>query len=174
MIYREELPSRGYSFLKKGLLMAGGLVMGFILSRIFIITYIINDSSMLPALTKGERVFISTMSSLNRGDIVLTASPLEPGTVYVKRIIAVENDIIEIIHKKIFINKSEFVSPWGNTALDRRIFPAAFTYRDNMPPLKIGGSEYFLIGDNLDNSFDSRSFGIIHKKSIKGRMIYKF
>jgi hypothetical protein len=48
-----------------------------------------------------------------------------------------------------------------------------FSFRDNMPPVKLNRNEYFIMGDNFDNSFDSRVFGPISGKLIEGKIIYK-
>ena len=174
MLYRDSKTSEELTLLKKAVIVLGGLAAGFIISQIFIIQFVVNDSSMMPAMKKGDRVLVLKAGRPVKGDIVLIDSPVEPGRVSMKRIIAQENDSIEIINKKIFINTMEFSSPWETKSLDSRVFPADFSYRDNMPLIKLNASEYFLLGDNLDFSFDSRSYGIVKEKLIIGKLLFKF
>ncbi len=51
-------------------------------------------------------------------------------------------------------------------------FPMKFSFRDNMPPVKLERGEYFMLSDNFNSSFDSRSFGPVKNENITGRVIY--
>jgi signal peptidase I len=174
MLYRDEKPSQSLMLLKRCIILTASIAAGFLISRIFIILFIINDSSMMPNIKKGERAVVFKIGQMREGDIVLVQSPVEPHKSLLKRIIARENDTVEIINKKIYINNKEYSFSWDTRSLDSRDFPSSFTFRDNMPLVKLKNMEYFIIGDNLDYSFDSRAFGPIHEKSIIGKLIFKF
>jgi signal peptidase I len=107
------------------------------------------------------------------GDIVLMDSPVEPDRVLVKRVISGEGDTVEVRNKVLYINNKKFDMPWKNRSIDKRIFPMNFTYRDNMPVIKLSRNQYFVLSDNLDHGYDSRNLGPISADSIIGKMIYK-
>jgi len=156
------------------LFVAGGLIIGLILSRIFFVPFVVTDASMLPNFNIGDRIIIMKVSGTRPGDAVLIKSPVETDRVLFKRIIASEGDTIEIINKTIYINNKKLDVPWKTKSIDRRVLPMSFTYRDAMPMLKINRNEYFVIGDNPDYSFDSRSFGVVPEEAIIGKLLYTF
>ncbi len=159
--------------LLKLILTAAGFILGFIIIGIFISIMPVRGSSMNPSLNQGDRVLISTMSGIRRGDRVAVESPVEEGKMLILRVIAAEDETIEIRNKIIFINGKRFDQPW-KIMLDRSsIFPMKFCYRDNMPPVKLSRKEYFLMGDNFDSSFDSRNFGKVNENRIAGKIIYR-
>ena len=150
-----------------------GLLAGFLISRLFITPFTLNNNSMLPYLKKGDYTLILKYISPEKNDIFLIQSPVEPDKVILKRIIALNGDTIEIKNKIIFINNIKFKME-NIKSTDTRIFPEEFTYRDNMPLIKLNEGEYFILGDNIDFSNDSRTFGVINENLIIGKMIYKF
>jgi signal peptidase I len=159
----------------KILIIFAGVIIGFIISRVFfIIPFSAQDNSMNPNIMKGDYVLILKITSPKEGDVVLLKSPVEPGRVILKRMIAIGEKNIEIKNKKIFINNIEIIPNWNLLLNDNRIFPEDFNHRDNLPQIKIKKGEIFVIGDNFDYSFDSRTFGAVDEQLIKGRMIYKF
>jgi signal peptidase I len=159
----------------KLLIVFAGLIIGFIISRIFFIApFTAQDNSMIPGISKGDYMLILKITSPKEGDIILIKSPIEPGRVILKRLIAKGDKNIEIKNKKIFIDNMEFIPKWNLRSIDKRVFSEDFNHRDNLPQTKIKKGDIFVIGDNFDYSFDSRNFGAIDEKSIIGKMIYKF
>ncbi|MBN2402254.1 MAG: signal peptidase I [Spirochaetes bacterium] len=159
----------------KLLIVFAGLIIGFIISRVFfIVPFTAQDNSMNPNIAKGDYLLILKITSPEEGDTVLVKSPVEPGRVILKRLIARGEKIIEIKNKKTFINNIEFIPKWNLQSIDKRVFPEYFNHRDNLPQIKILKSEIFVMGDNFDYSFDSRNFGAIDEGQIIGKMIYKF
>jgi signal peptidase I len=175
MLYSEEYTNRpGQQVIRKIILLAAGLVIGLIISHILFTTYLIGDNAMLPGLKQESRVVIFKIGVPVRGDVVLFKSPVDNDRVLLRRLVAAEGDIIEIKNKKIYINDKEIKFTWKIRSKDIRNFPSWFTYRDNMKKLMLGSGEYFLLGDNLDNAYDSRTLGIIKSDSIIGYMLYSF
>ncbi len=159
----------------KLILVFGGLVIGFIICRIFFFEpFIAEDDSMSPNVSKGDYVLILKITSPGEGDIILVKSPVEPGRVILKRLIATGEKNIEIKNKKIFIDNAEFLPKWNLLSADKRVFPEDYNHRDNMPQAKIKKGEIFVMGDNFDYSFDSRNFGPFDGRLIIGRKIFKF
>ncbi len=153
-------------------LIVGGLFLGLVLCRIFIIPCHVSESAMSPTFISGNRVFFFRFGKPSNGDIVLIKSPVQNGYYLVRRIIAVEGDGVEIKDREIYVNGTPFQRPWLQSGKDNRSLAMSFTYRDNMPFIKLERGQVFVMGDNRDETFDSRSFGPVQKKAIKGTLLY--
>ena len=151
-----------------------GVIVGFLVCRFIIVPFIVPDNTMKPSLKKGDIIIFLKHAAPKRGDIVLIESPVEPGRVLIKRVIAAEGSTVEIRDRAFFINNDRFEIPWKTTRTDTRVFPMNFTFRDNMPAVRISRNEFFVLSDNLDTGFDSRALGIIRDDQIIGRMIYRY
>lgn len=122
--------------------------------------------SMESTLHEGDRVLLEKISQklnrLSRGDVVAFKSPTDK-RIFIKRIIGVEGDKIEIKDEKVYVNGKEL-------------------HEDYVKDGKTNGSintvvpkhQLFVMGDNRQNSFDSRAFGCINISSIKGRALFLF
>jgi len=116
---------------------------------------------------------------IKRGDILVFKYPGDLTKDYVKRVIAVEGEKLEIKDKSIYINDSP-ISEDYKVHTDNRIIPRNETYssgdlkRDNFGPIIIPEDRCFVMGDNRDNSQDSRYWGLLSLENLKGRpwMIY--
>ena len=157
----------------KGIFLAAGFITGAIVIQFFFSVITINNDFMAPALKKGDRVLLSRLSSVNRGDIVAYKSPSTEGGFIISRITAGEYDLIEIRDKNIYINNELFQAPWEIHRSDPSVFPMKFSSRDNMSPVKLERNEFFMISDNFDRAYDSRITGPVTVKQITGKMIYK-
>jgi signal peptidase I len=171
-MYQQEKPGSG--ILIKLLSAAGGIIAGFFICRMIFMPFRVTDSSMEPNLKNGDLVIILKHSAPKRGDIVLIESPVEPGRVFIKRIVGAEGDTVEIRDRVFRFNNERFTFPWKTKSADRRVFPMNFTYRDNMPAVKIVRNHFFVLSDSLDGGFDSRALGAIPGDLVIGRMIYKY
>lgn len=151
-----------------------GILIGFIVCRTAFITFRMPDSSMVPNVKPNDTIVVLRHVTPRQGDIILFKSPADPGNVLVRRIVGVEGDTVEIRDKVIRINNSAFSFPWKTRTQDKRNFPMNFTFRDTMPSVKIGRNRYFVLNDDLDNGYDSRTLGLISEDLIIGRMIYRY
>ncbi|HNW28147.1 MAG TPA: signal peptidase I [Spirochaetota bacterium] len=170
MNYQER---SGNNILIKIIAAVAGLAAGFIICRTAFLSFTMPDASMEPNLKKDDLVIILRHVTPRKGDIILFKSPAEPGRVLVRRIAAVEGDTVEIKDRVFRVNNGACEFPWKTRSTDRRIFPMNFTFRDNMPAVKIGRGRYFVLSDDLDRGYDSRSLGPIPEDLIIGRMIYR-
>ncbi|HPV42062.1 MAG TPA: signal peptidase I [Spirochaetota bacterium] len=170
MNYQER---SGNNILIKIIAAVAGLAAGFIICRTAFLSFTMPDASMEPNLKKDDLVIILRHVTPRKGDIILFKSPAEPGRVLVRRIAAVEGDTVEIKDRVFRVNNGACEFPWKTRSTDRRIFPMNFTFRDNMPAVKIGRGSYFVLSDDLDRGYDSRSLGPIPEDLIIGRMIYR-
>lgn len=160
-----------------------------ILLALFIRTFIIQafkipSGSMLPTLQIGDHLLVSKfiygikmpftgstlipISDPKPNDIVVFQYPKNPDLDYIKRVIAVAGDIVEIRDKKILINGKPFDDQHG-VFLDSMIHPAALDPRDNFGPVTVPADKIFTMGDNRDNSYDGRFWGFVDLKAIRGK-----
>jgi signal peptidase I len=113
------------------------------------------------------------MKTPRRGDIVVFEFVQDRKKDFIKRVVAVAGDTLEIRNKKVFIN-GDLCDREAAIFLDDRIYPADTQPRDNLGPLKIPEHSVFVMGDNRDNSYDSRFWGFVDLEDVKGKafMIY--
>ena len=103
------------------------------------------------------------------GELVIIESPEDESKDLFKRCIAIAGQTIEIRNKVIYIDGKRFDNPPGVKNTDPRILPARFIARDNYAPFKVPAGHIFVMGDNRDNSYDSRYFGPIPLANIKAK-----
>ena len=174
MYYSEEKSITPLSVVIKISIILGGLLLGFLISRIFIIPYLVSSNAMTPNFNQEQRILIYRFGKAKPGSVILMDSPVDTDKVLLRRIIGVSGDTIEIKNKIIYRNNNKIQFTWKTTSKDDRNFPMSFTFRDNMPAVKIKRNEFFILNDNIDNSYDSRTFGVVKSDSIIGIHFYSF
>lgn len=150
---------------------AAGLVAGFILFSFLFVTVRVHEDAMEPNIKEGSIVLVFRPYKGKQGSIVLMKHPFQSDERMIRRIAALENDTVEILDKNILVN----ARPWNIGSprfVDQRIFPMQFSARDNMPKIAIPSRLCFVVGDNRDVAFDSRSFGPVQKKTVVGTVIW--
>ena len=161
-----------HPLLFKVVMLAAGLVLGFFFARIFFTVMTVNTKSMEPSVQEGSTVLLSLFASVKPGDIVAIENPADRGKLLLLRVIAAENDTVEIRNRVIYINDSKCEPAWKTVKNDITSLPMKFCYRDNMPPVRLDRKEFFLMGDSYDDSYDSRTFGKIKAGSVAGKAVY--
>lgn len=143
-----------------------------------------------------DPVYVYRGESPKRGDVIVFKYPVDQEINYIKRIVAIPGDEIEIKQKKIFLNGKEiafkatddldlrkkfetifkdynfdlFQSKLGNANFTYQINRGNF-YNQNYNKIKIPEGKYFVMGDNRDFSYDSRSWGFVDMDQIKGKAL---
>lgn len=173
MQFQKDASRFRFPWFYKTVIVLGGVLAGLVMCRIFIVPFTVSDDSMRPQFKRGDRVYVVKHVTPVRGDVVLFHSPLQPDRVLLKRIIAADGDVVEIREKVVYLNNKKNNITRRAVSADTRVFPLSFSRRDNLPAVTIGRKMFFVIGDNIDYSFDSRSFGPISAKSVIGRVLYK-
>ncbi len=166
-----EKPYRKLALL---LFVFAGILVGLVLTRIFITPFQVTDQTMEPSIMKGETAWFITTGSPEKGDIVLYESPLQPGHYMTGRVVALPEDMVEVRKKTILVNGKALKGDWKVTWEDTRQFPNRFSRRDSMPPQKIQMRNYFILSDNLDFSMDSRAFGPVTMELVEGTFLFKY
>ena len=103
-------------------------------------------------------------------DIIVFKFPRNPKLDYIKRVIAVGGDTVEGRDKVLYVNNKPFDDKHG-AHLDNAVISAAMGPRDNFGPIKVPEGKVFVMGDNRDNSFDSRFWGFVDQKAILGKAL---
>lgn len=154
-----------------------------VLIRSFIIQpYVIPSESMLNTLRIGDRLFVTKFSygihlpfmerelfstgEPGHGDIIVFPYPLDKSQDYIKRVVGIPGDVIEIRDKQLIRNGAPVTEPYV-IHKDPYISPR----RDNMPALTVPPGKVFVMGDNRDFSLDSRFWGFVDKNTIHGRAL---
>lgn len=153
--------------------------------RTFIIcAYKIPSRSMVPTLLVGDHILVNKfiygvkipllrrtiipVSEPKREEIVVFIFPNDRSKDFIKRVIGVAGDKIEIKNKKIFINDKEFKDSHGIFS-DSLILPKSMQPRDNFGPVTVPEKSIFVMGDNRDESLDSRFWGFVNLKDVEGK-----
>jgi signal peptidase I len=128
----------------------------------------IQGVSMEPGLHDGQSVIVNQLAyvfgSPQRGDVVVFHPPPDPQTQYIKRVIAIPGDTIQITDTAIIVD--------GVTLSESYVNPADSGPNENgniVPPLKLGPGEYWVMGDNRGDSNDSRVFGVVPRQNLVGK-----
>jgi len=139
---------------------------------------LVNKFAYGPTATELERKLLP-VSRLERGDVVVFKFPRDPERDFIKRCIALPGDRIEIVDKQAFVNgaaieEGSYVYFEDSRTYTRRqslFLDDGYRLRDNFGPYTIPEGHYFFLGDNRDNSNDSRFWGTVPKTYVKGHAL---
>lgn len=149
-----------------------------ILIVVFVIQPVrVEGQSMMPKLHDQDRIFVNKFiyplrewlgdeTPIKRGDIVVLLYPNDPSKSYIKRVVGLPGERVEVVDGKLYVNDELIDEPY----LDRE-----YLSRDSTPtPVDINAHHYFVMGDNRNNSSDSRSWGLVPEKYIYGKAIFRY
>jgi len=103
-----------------------------------------------------------------RGDIVVFKYPEDPNRDFIKRVIAIGGDVVESKNKTVLVNGEKLTESYAQH-VDDFIKPRMMDKRDNFGPVNVPKGTVFVMGDNRDQSYDSRFWGFVDTKQIKGK-----
>ena len=134
--------------------------------------FIVNGASMEPSFYDGDYLLIDELSyrfkDPQRGDVIVFKTPDKPNTDYFKRIIGLPGEEIEIKSGKVYINKQALPEPYLKSSTVTYTYPGCFIQEGQK--ITILQDKYFVLGDNREQSIDSREFGLISKENIIGKL----
>ena len=138
--------------------------------------YKIPSNGMKPALLVGDRLIanmrIYKSEKPKRGDIVIFEFPKDPSKEFIKRVIGIENEKVEVVNNKIYINDKLLDDPWGYFEEDGST--KGLPVLEKFGPVVVPKDSLFVLGDNRNNSQDSRFFGFVDIKKVKGIALYLY
>jgi len=144
--------------------------------RTFVVkAYKIPSGAMMPTLQPGDRIFVTMFNYKTkmpkRGEIVVFKYPEDPKKDFIKRVIAVEGDTVRIINKRVYVNGIALNEPY-KIHNDPNIYPYSVQNpRDNLGIFQVPKDHLFMLGDNRDQSLDSRYWGFVPKKNLRGKAV---
>ena len=131
----------------------------------------VEGTSMTPALVNDERIFINKfvyrfgISDIVRGDTIVFWAPEDSTKSYIKRVIGVPGDVVEIVDGTVVLNGNRLEEPYIRA-----------DYRDRMSMGRrlIEAGQYFVLGDHRNSSNDSRSWGTVPRAAIYGKAVFVY
>ena len=160
-----------------------------ILLALFIRTFVVQafkipSGSMLPTLLIGDHLLVNKfiygirvpftgkvvipIKSPERGDVVVFRFPKDRSIDYIKRVVGTPGDKVEIKDKKVFINGKPIIESHAHFSTSA-VLKADENPRDNFGPIVVPEQHIFVMGDNRDNSYDSRFWGFVDQKDVLGK-----
>lgn len=144
-----------------------------LLIRTFVVqAFKIPSGSMLPTLQIGDHILVNKLiyrfEKPSRGDIIVFKFPYGDGKDFIKRVIGLPGETIELRDKQVFINGQPLEETYA-IYKDPHILTNPHSPRDNFGPVKVPEGHLFVMGDNRDQSMDSRFWGFLDMGKIKGK-----
>ena len=159
----------------------------FVLRAFVIQAFRIPSESMVKTLLVGDFLFVNKFEygpkipfthvrlpgirKPRRGDVIVFQYPPDPSKDYIKRCIATEGQTIEVRDKDVWVDGVKLVEPYTQH-ISPDTLPASQSPRDNMAPVTVPPNSLFMMGDNRDNSADSRFWGFVPMDNVKGRAMF--
>lgn len=148
--------------MKKYLLITSlALIVGLI-SACSVVPVAVEGTAMMPAFNNGDKILVDTkFNELKRGDVIIFLYPKDRSKSYFKRIIGLPGEVVEIRGGEVLID---------GQIMDETYVDEAFNQtKPDFPPRKVPEYQYFVMGDNRDNSSDSRYWGTVDKELVTGK-----
>ncbi|MEP6901037.1 MAG: signal peptidase I [Actinomycetota bacterium] len=153
------------------------IIIVFIMFGVFVAQpVVVEGTSMVPQLHDGERLLVNKLiyykfqsvswGHIERGDVVVFWFPNDPDKSYVKRVIGLPGEIVEMRSGRVFIDGQELNEPYLDTEHNQSL--------PSFQSKKVDAHHYFVMGDNRDNSSDSRYWGLVPEKYIYGKAFFRY
>ena len=136
---------------------------------------LVNKFIDAPTATGLERTLLP-IGQIRRGDVLVFKYPVEPDRDFIKRVIGLPGETLELKQKKIYINGTPIDEPYVHFLEEPRRNAelsevTSSDVRENYGPVKVPPNQYFMMGDNRDNSADSRYWGFMPRDYVKGKAL---
>jgi signal peptidase I len=129
----------------------------------------VEGTSMQPELLDQERIFVNKFvyhfEGIQRGDIVVFWYPKDPSKSFIKRVVGVPGDVVQIKDGHVYIN---------DQLLQERYVPTGYQDLDSYASIRVKEGYYYVLGDHRNASNDSRSWGLVPRKYIYGKAVFRY
>ena len=129
----------------------------------------VEGTSMQPELLDQERIFVNKFvyhfEEIHRGDIVVFWYPKDPSKSFIKRVLGVPGDVVSIRDGQVYIN---------GQLVEERYVPRGYQDADSYPVVRVREGHYYVLGDHRNASNDSRSWGLVPRKYIYGKAVFRY
>jgi signal peptidase I len=143
---------------------------------------LVNKLVFGPSLSAAERTVLP-MSDIERQEVIVFKYPEDPERDFIKRVIGLPGEEIEVRQKRVYVNGTLLDEPYAfymeqPPAVPKQLEPGGDRAglsgdpRDNYGPVTVPPKQYFVMGDNRDNSQDSRYWGFLPRDYVKGRALF--
>jgi len=149
-----------------------------VILALFVRTFVVQafripSGSMEDTLLVGDFLLVSKFlywfTDPKPDDIIVFKYPLDPSRDFIKRCVAVQGQTVEIRDKELLVDGRRISLPPQGKHVDSATYPLGTNTRDNFGPVTVPPGHVFVLGDNRDNSRDSRYWGFLNEKLIKGK-----
>ncbi len=164
------------------------IIIAMFIRTFFIQAFKIPSGSMLETLQIGDQILVNkfiygvkipftngkTLISVKdpqKGDIVVFKFPEDPSKDFIKRVVATQGDTLEIINKQLYVNDKPVEGEEYAQHKTNKIYAGMVSPRDNLRKIKVPENSLFVMGDNRDNSHDSRFWGFVDLKAVRGKAL---
>ena len=168
-------PARQSSILRTALTWARDLAISIVIAVVVIIFIYqpvkVEGTSMMPGLVDQERIFVNKfiyrfgIGEIQRGDLVVFWYPGDQSKSYIKRVIGLPGDVVAIDRGAVSIN---------GRPLEEDYVPKEYRDAISMGPRKVEPDHYFVLGDHRNSSNDSRSWGLVPRVCIYGKVVFVY
>jgi signal peptidase I len=123
----------------------------------------------------GAEQAVLPITDIKRGDVIVFKYPVEPERDFIKRVIGLPGETVEVKERKIYINGTVIDDPHSHYLLPASSADyhevTSFDVRERYGPVTVPANQYFVMGDNRDNSQDSRYWGFLPRENVKGKAL---
>jgi signal peptidase I len=135
---------------------------------------LVNKLVFGPTASPLERILLP-IGTIGRGDVVVFKYPVEPERDFIKRVIGLPGETLEVREKKVYVNGAALDEPYVHYLMapsgSEYHEVTSFDVRERYGPVTVPEHQYFVMGDNRDNSQDSRYWGFLPRELIKGKAL---
>ncbi len=160
------------------------LILALFIRTFVVQAFKIPSGSMIPTILIGDHIFVNKFiygyhipftdkrvlmfERPKKGDVIVFVFPLDKSKDFIKRVCGVGGDTIQIVDKNLYVNGKLYHIP-QEIHKDDQILPGYLSPRDNFGPVKVPKGMLFVMGDNRDNSYDSRFWGFLPLSYVRGK-----
>jgi len=137
---------------------------------------LVNKMALGPTESRLERAILP-VASIKRGDVIVFKYPEAPDRDFIKRVIGLPGETLEVREKRVYINGKPLDEPYVHflqppTAASELTEVTSSDVRERYGPVTVPADQYFMMGDNRDNSQDSRYWGFLPRELVKGKALF--